>query len=371
MSTAPVLDPDDVRMRLVGAEPGTIIGRFTVFDDIDHVGDRTKKGAFLPAIQRMEESGIKLPLLYNHAAEKDAKNLIGVVDELWETKSGGWFRARLDLGSEVASTLYRVIQLNPSAVGVSYGYSVPAGGEKKAADGANDLLRVDIVEVTLTPTPMLDTARVVGSKARSQTVAQQLLVSLEATAAITRTRSLDPVYDFDGLVKKLDNDVVYQWDSLVRKMSAKTSQTDTCCATSQTKRMKPVVKGGAPFEVCESCGMVTIIARKSWSTARIEAEYNRIASKITVVETTTRATDRDKARAKRMLDDLNKGIERAERRRAAADLAKFADAKPARPSKADVRRDVAELQAFVKTAKKSTNPETLFTAPPLTKEQLQ
>jgi len=172
---------------------------------------------------------------------------------------------------------------------------------------------------------MLDTARVVGAKARSQTVAQQLLVSLEATAAIKGWRSLDPVYDFDGLVKKLDNDVVYQWDSLVRKMSAKTSETSACCGSPRAKRMSPVSKGAA---------------------------------------------DRDKARAKKMIDDLNKGIERAERRRAAADLAKFADT-PARTPKSDVRAALDSFDAVLSKKKPTTTDvESLFTAQPLDPKEI-
>jgi hypothetical protein len=289
-----------------------------------------------------------------HAAGADGGHS-GVVDAVWETKDGGYFRARLDLGSETAQTLYRVMQLNPSSVGVSYDYDIPRGGEKKAADGANDLLRVNLMEITLTPTPMLDSARVVGAKSRGQTLAQQLLVNLEATAAISRTRSPDVLYDFDGLVKRLDNDAVYQWDTLVREMSQKKNGTVPCCTTPLLKRCRPVAKSAAPFDFCESCGLITVIAQKSWSPARIGSEANRILKRITIIPVTTGAAARDLARVKRMADDLKK----ATLRREADDLVRFSRA-PALPSKSELRREARELAAFVETTKPSTTGD--FTA---------
>jgi hypothetical protein len=48
-------------------------------------------------------------------------------------------------------------------------------------------------------------------------------------------------------------------------------------------------------------------------------------------------TNADRARAKRMLADLKKGMARAERQREVADLLKFSNA-PAHPSKAELQR---------------------------------
>ena len=207
-------------LELVADGPqGTVVGRFSVFNVIDGMGDRTRPGCFSKAIAYLERNGVKLPLLYHHQVTK-GEAVIGVVDKLWETKDGAYFRARLDLSNPLALRLYAIMSIEPTAMGVSMGFGMAAdgSGERKAKDGATDLVEVfPLIEISLTTSPALDVARVeaVKSRGRASTKVENLLIQLDAAAARGGFESLDPVYVFDGM----ENDPVFAWRALEAKMA--------------------------------------------------------------------------------------------------------------------------------------------------------
>jgi HK97 family phage prohead protease len=326
MSSRKSLDPDSNLLALVADGPaGTVIGRFSVFNVIDGMGDRTMPGCFDKAIEHLKRNGIKLPLLYHHQVTK-GEALIGVVDDLWTDKNGAWFKARLDLSNPLAQRLYALMQIEPTAMGVSMGYGQPkdGSGEKKARDGATNLVEVfPLLEISLTTTPALDVARVeaVKNHGRALTKAENLLLQLDAIAARGGFQSTDPMYVWDGMT----NDSVWQWDRLAAEMDEK----------------------AATWEVKNNTRPVTTVPGNS------------------------KVTNADRARAKRMLADLKKGMARAERQREIADLVKFSNA-TARPSKSEMQRTLDSFDAVLTPKGTPTDIESLFgEAPPIPKEKLQ
>lgn len=127
-------------------------GQFTalvsVFNNIDSVGDRMKPGAFKGTLERWRESGDPIPVVFNHDwGSPDAH--IGVADPraVYESEEGLVVQGQLDIADNpVARQVYKLLKRR-SLKEFSFGYKVPQGGEKRAKDGANDILEVDLIEV--------------------------------------------------------------------------------------------------------------------------------------------------------------------------------------------------------------------------------
>ena len=363
MTSRKSLPPDaSALLDLVTDAPrGTVVGRFSVFNEIDGMGDRTKAGCFDAAISHLKRNGVRLPLLYHHQTTK-SESIIGVVDELWCDKSGAWFKARLDMSNPTAQRLYAVMSLNPTALGVSYGYGVPKGGSRLAKDGATDIVKVfPLLEISLTPTPALDVARVeaVKNSGRALTKAENLLLSLEATAARGGFKSHDAVYVWDGLV----NDPVFAFDHLEASMSAKSGNGNGNCADCGqfiTKSPTTVPRGYGYLHVrCEKCGSINLLwdETKSLTKSQFDSEVKRLTMLY-----------KDRERNTKVITDL----EKAQQKREVQELLKFSGA-PARPSRTDVKAEIDSFMDVLKPSPKSTTDiASLFgDAPPIPKEKLQ
>jgi HK97 family phage prohead protease len=125
---------------------GTFEATVAVFNNVDQGGDRIVPGAFAKTLARWEASGDPIPVIFNHDwGTPDAH--IGVVEKAIETSQGLLVKGRLDVADNpVARQVHRLMQRR-SLKEFSFGYSVPKGGEKRAKDGANDLLQIDLAEV--------------------------------------------------------------------------------------------------------------------------------------------------------------------------------------------------------------------------------
>jgi HK97 family phage prohead protease len=365
------------------ALPGESIceGWVTAYEVTDKVGDVGTFGMFAASLKKFREQGKRIAVTEAH--DWTSKGIVGycLPDEIVEVRRGGpggkgGLFARMHLlteDSQPAALLYKLMQELP----LQMSYAFDTVSEKRdPKTKANRLLSVQLLEITIC---LFGAVEQTSVRARKQREAIARMPEYKKWAREKRLRDVDlmtaildqdrpnqralkpPVHDsiadFEAFMLGYENDAdpVRQWDRLMKKIEAKAA----CCSSPQTKRMRPVARGAAPYEFCENCAMVTIIARKSWSPVRIEREYERIMSKIKIVSVADHRAA-DAARAKRMLADLKKAMQRRE----VADLVRYSKA-PARPSKAAVRKDVDELLAFSKASKTSTNPETLFSAPPL------
>ena len=127
---------------------------------LDRVGDRIVKGAFARTIEAWQRSGNQLPLHWQHSSK--AEDIIGTVDpqSLRETDEGLLVEGKLHLeDSAVAREVWRSVKAD--SIGVSFGYLTVK--ERKASD-ANELLEIDLYEISLTPSPANPDARVLSAK---------------------------------------------------------------------------------------------------------------------------------------------------------------------------------------------------------------
>jgi HK97 family phage prohead protease len=130
----------------VDAEAGTFEATVAIFNNVDKGGDRIMPGAFAKTLAAWKASGDPIPVIFNHDwGTPDAH--VGVVEDAVETTKGLYVKGRLDVADNpVAKQVHRLMERR-SLKEFSFGYSVPKGGEKRAKDGANDLLEIDLAEV--------------------------------------------------------------------------------------------------------------------------------------------------------------------------------------------------------------------------------
>jgi HK97 family phage prohead protease len=129
-------------------DAGTFEATVAVFGNVDKVGDRVMPGAFTNTLAKWRASGDPIPVILSHQWE-NAMAHIGVVNpaDAVETPKGLRLRGTLDVeDNEVARQVHKLMARR-SLKEFSFGYSVPAGGSRKARDGANELLEIDLAEV--------------------------------------------------------------------------------------------------------------------------------------------------------------------------------------------------------------------------------
>jgi uncharacterized protein len=142
----------------------TDLGEFTAIAaayTVDRVKDRIFPGAFEKTIGQWRASGKRIPLHWDHRG--DAANVIGsiVPAATREVEHGLYVEGKLDLqDSEVARQAWRNMKNN--AVSLSFGY---AALKTRKRDGINDLLELDLFEVSIVPHPANPDTRVLSMKA--------------------------------------------------------------------------------------------------------------------------------------------------------------------------------------------------------------
>lgn len=129
------------------SDTGAFTALAAVFGNVDSVGDRMMKGAFAKTLERWRALGDPIPVFLSHQWD-DPMALIGRADpgDVVETDAGLLVKGRLDLEhNAVAQQVHRLMR-DRLLKGWSFGYTVPPGGEKRAADGANEVFEVDLIE---------------------------------------------------------------------------------------------------------------------------------------------------------------------------------------------------------------------------------
>jgi HK97 family phage prohead protease len=108
-----------------------------VFGNVDPI----VKGAFAQSIEAWQDTGRTVPLHWNHSADPD--DIVGhvVPGSMVETDRGLVVEGQLDLeGNERARKAWRAMKTG--SIGLSFGYLTQK--HRKAADGANELLAIDL-----------------------------------------------------------------------------------------------------------------------------------------------------------------------------------------------------------------------------------
>jgi HK97 family phage prohead protease len=129
--------------------------------DVDRVQDRIRFGAFEQTIADWQASGKRVPLHWEHRGE--AKNVIGSADPARMREVAGlglYVEGKLDLDdSEVAREAWRSMKDN--RVGLSFGYMTV---KSQRRDGINDLLELDLYEISIAPGPINPHTRILEMK---------------------------------------------------------------------------------------------------------------------------------------------------------------------------------------------------------------
>ena len=153
-------------------ETGEVTGYFSTYDVVaDAYGDIIAPHAFDASIKAREEIGKPFPLVWNHNME-DPELIIGQVDKIEDDEHGPLMTAHF-YDTPKAQAVRNLVK-EGSVYQFSFAYEVDAArkpnDDEKAADPniINVLEAVNLLEVTITPTPANPRAEVISAKADSK-----------------------------------------------------------------------------------------------------------------------------------------------------------------------------------------------------------
>ena len=140
---------------------GTIKGYASVFNSVDLVGDTIKKGAFDQSIKAYRKAGKMFPMLSGHSMDK----VIGGFDpsKMRETEDGLYVEGQIDLDTQRGREDFSLMKkgfMNGMSIG---GYADPEN-VKMRSDG-RDIMKFDLMEISVTPMPAEPKAQVEEVKA--------------------------------------------------------------------------------------------------------------------------------------------------------------------------------------------------------------
>lgn len=213
---------------------GTYEAVVSVFGVVDYAGDRVLVGAFANSLERWKASGDPIPVVFAHQWDDldahvgevlEAKELAPGDDQLPEelaANGGLWVKFRLDVTEDFAGRLAKRLDRRTIRE-FSFAYDVIT--ERRASDGANDLVELDVIEVGpclkgMNPATVL-MAKALGSGGAAVVaslrsmgegdLADQLAKALDAPGP-DGTKSVEPT--FAGSAEELQGkllDALYGW----------------------------------------------------------------------------------------------------------------------------------------------------------------
>lgn len=163
---------------------GTFTGYASVFDVVDAHGDIVRRGAFAKSIA----SGNPIPLLWEHGAQ-DPRAYIGDVVHAAETDTGLEITGKFDTSTDFGQAAYRNVK-GRRVSGLSIGYRVD---KQQKTDAGNELLAVDLIEVSVVARAANDRALVgaVKSAGGRPTAPIRSALARAAAARITTETKAD------------------------------------------------------------------------------------------------------------------------------------------------------------------------------------
>lgn len=193
-------------------EDGVFTGYASIFGNTDLGNDVVLEGAFTKSIARRGAKGVKM--LYQH----DAKQPIGVYDEIIEDNRGLKVKGRLALGTQRGREVYELMKMG-AIDGLSIGYRVDNKGFDYDEKGKRRLLKsVDLMEISAVTFPMNPKARVQAVK--SDRTVREWEQFLRDEGGLSRSEAKAGAA---ALTKTLDQrDVGEESSKLVEAMSALT-----------------------------------------------------------------------------------------------------------------------------------------------------
>ena len=130
-------------------QPGTFEALVAVYDNVDRVGDRVKSSAFDETLAAWRAAGDPIPIILAHQWDDPWKHIGYAMPEHVKSIPGRGLYVEqgvLDIDDNpLARQVYRLMERR-TLKEFSFGYTVPQGGERKAEDGAYDLLNLNLIE---------------------------------------------------------------------------------------------------------------------------------------------------------------------------------------------------------------------------------
>lgn len=163
------------QVKAADGDDGTFEALVSIFGNVDHAGDRVVKGAFTKSLQRWEESGDPIPVVFSHRWD-DLDAHIGKVLEAEERDEGLWVKAQLDIADDPSAAKVHRLLKDRRIREFSFAYDVL---DEKAQNGANELLELDVIEVGPTLKGMNPETVLIGAKNRQRKVYAPLAGSVE------------------------------------------------------------------------------------------------------------------------------------------------------------------------------------------------
>lgn len=151
------------------SDTGEVTGYFSTFDIIaDSYGDIVDPHAFDKTVKQRVESGRPFPLVWNHQMD-DPELIIGQVDSIESDERGALMTGHFyDTPKAQAA---RNLVKEGSVYQFSFAYDIESAREPNSAEKAQDpnikqvLEDINLIEVTITPTPANPRAEVLSAKA--------------------------------------------------------------------------------------------------------------------------------------------------------------------------------------------------------------
>jgi HK97 family phage prohead protease len=145
-------------------EQGTFTALASVFGNVDLGGDKMVKGAFKNTLEKWRKSGRSIPVILSHQWDS-LTAYVGKADPraVYEDERGLMVQGQLFMDKEAGRDVYRLMK-EGLLTGWSFGYKVPAGGQKKNGK-VNEVTEVDLFEVGPTLVGMNPEAQLQSVKA--------------------------------------------------------------------------------------------------------------------------------------------------------------------------------------------------------------
>jgi len=135
-------------------DSGVVVGYLNNFNNVDHVGDMTLKGAFLKSIMEIKASGRDMPMLYQHEHSEP----IGVWKNIREDEIGLIAEGHINLETQKGREVYALAKQGALS-GISIGYFV-VDEEYDRAKGVNYLKEVSLLEASIVTFPCNELSRI-------------------------------------------------------------------------------------------------------------------------------------------------------------------------------------------------------------------
>jgi hypothetical protein len=180
-----------------GADAGTFEAIVSVFDNVDHVGDVVRPGAFTDTLAAWKASGDPIPLWWSHRMDDPSMNIGAVADaaelepgderipewaDQWVKDHGGlWIKGQIDTGPEASDKAVATHRLLKSRRVTQFSYAYDVEDEGTDDDGNNELRKLRLYEVSPTPIGANELTELVSAKAAGMKAGRVLSAKNEST----------------------------------------------------------------------------------------------------------------------------------------------------------------------------------------------